>query len=56
LSFGVHEHDAVLGKGSVLELSTDRFEKGVCAEPSTETARALPENVIVPDPQLTPPP
>lgn len=35
LSFGVHGHDAVFGKGSLLEASTDRFEKSVCAEATT---------------------
>jgi hypothetical protein len=56
LSFGVHAHDAVVPKGNVLEASTDRAEKNICAEPTTETAKPLPKNIIVPDPQLTPAP
>jgi hypothetical protein len=56
LSFGVHAHDAVVGKGDVLEASTDRVQKHVCAEPSTETEKPLPKNIILPDPQLTPAP
>ncbi|MFZ0032641.1 MAG: hypothetical protein WAK84_12295, partial [Candidatus Cybelea sp.] len=54
LSFGVHAHDAVVGKGDVLEASTDRAEKNICAQPSTEMPKPLPKNVIAPDPQLTP--
>jgi hypothetical protein len=56
LSFGVHAHDAVVEKGDVLEAATDRTEKDVCAEPSDETAKRLPANVILPDAQATPPP
>ena len=56
LSFGVHAHDAVVGKGDVLEASTDRAEKNICAQPSAEMAKPLPKNIIAPDPQLTPPP
>jgi hypothetical protein len=56
LSFGVHAHDAVVGKGDVLEAATDRTQKRVCAEPTAEVARPLPRNIIVPDTALTPPP
>lgn len=56
LSFGVHGHDAVFGKGSVLEASTDRFEKSVCAEATTATPPPLPRNIIGPDEELTPSP
>jgi hypothetical protein len=56
LSFGVHAHDAVVEKGDVLEASTDRAEKSICAEPTGETAKPLPKNIIAPDPQATPPP
>lgn len=56
LSFGVHAHDAVVDKGDVLEASTDRAEKRICAEPSTETEKPLPKNIIAPDPEATPPP
>jgi hypothetical protein len=56
LSFGVHEHDAVFAKGAVLEASTDRVQRHVCAEPAAVAAPPLPKNIIAPDPQLTPPP
>jgi hypothetical protein len=56
LSFGVHAHDAVVGKGDVLEAATDRTEKQVCAEPSDETPKPLPKDVILPDPEATPTP
>ncbi|MGB8908034.1 MAG: hypothetical protein WCC84_04745 [Candidatus Cybelea sp.] len=56
LSFGVHAHDAVVAKGDVLEASTDRAEKNICAQPTTETAKPLLKNIIAPDAQLTPPP
>jgi hypothetical protein len=56
LSFGVHAHDAVVAKGDVLQASTDRAEKTICAEPTTETVKQLPKNIIAPDPQLTPTP
>ena len=55
-SFGVHGHDAVVPKGSVLQASTDRFEKSVCAEATTATPAPLPRGVIAPDAQLTPSP
>lgn len=56
LSLGVHEHDAVFGRGSVLEASTDRFEKSICAESTTASSPPLPRNIIRPDPELTPAP
>jgi len=56
LSFGVHAHDAVVGQGDVLEASTDRTMKQVCAEPTTATPRPLPKYVLTPDAALTPPP
>jgi hypothetical protein len=56
LSFGVHEHDAVVGRGDVLQASTDRVERHVCAEPTTASARPLPKNIITPDAEMTPPP
>ena len=56
LSFGVHAHDAVFGKGSVLEASTDRFEKSICAEATDASPAPLPHNIIRPDAQLTPAP
>ncbi|MGA7355354.1 MAG: hypothetical protein WBW76_07985 [Candidatus Cybelea sp.] len=56
LSFGVHAHDAVVGQGDVLKASTDRTEKSICAESTTEISKPLPKNIIAPDPQLTPSP
>jgi len=56
LSFGVHAHDAVVEKGDVLDASTDRTQRNVCAEATTQTPQPLPKNVILPDPQLTPSP
>jgi hypothetical protein len=56
LSFGVHAHDAVVARGDVLQASTDRTQKLVCAEPTSETPQPLPKHVIAPDAQLTPPP
>lgn len=56
LSFGVHGHDAVFGRGSVLEASTDRFEKNVCAEGTTATQAPLPRTIIAPDAEVTPVP
>lgn len=46
LSFGVHGHDAVFGKGSVLAAATDRFEKSVCAQATSETQSPPPRNII----------
>ena len=56
LSFGVHEHDAAVGRGDVLQASTDRVERHICAEPTNAAPRPLPKNIITPDAELTPPP
>ena len=56
MSFGVHQHDAAVSKGSVLAASTDRVQRHICAEPTTAAPPALPKNVITPDAQTTPPP
>lgn len=56
LSFGVHGHDAVFGRGSVLKASTDRFEKSVCAEATTAQSPPLPRNIVPPDAEMTPAP
>jgi hypothetical protein len=56
LSFGVHSHDAVFNKGAVLEASTDRVQKNVCAEATTEAAKPLPKNIVEPDAAMTPQP
>jgi hypothetical protein len=55
LSFGVHAHDAVFGKGLVLRANTDRGEKSVCAAPAAEPAKALPSNMVLPDNELRSP-
>lgn len=54
LSFGVHAHDAVVSGGDILEATTDRTQKAVCAEATTEVPKPLPKHVIAPDPQITP--
>jgi hypothetical protein len=56
LSFGVHAHDAVVGRGDVLEAATDRVQKRICAEPTTEAPKPLPKRIIAPDAAITPPP
>jgi len=56
LSFGVHQHDAAVTKGSVLAASTDRAERHICAEATTAVARPLPKSIIAPDAEMTPPP
>jgi hypothetical protein len=53
LSFGVHGHDAVFGRGRILKASTDRFEKSVCAEATTAESSPLPRNIIAPDAEMT---
>jgi hypothetical protein len=40
----------------VLKASTDRTDKSICAEATTEISKPLPKNIIAPDPQLTPSP
>lgn len=56
LSFGVHAHDAVVGRGDVLEAATDRVQKRICAEQTTEAPKPLPKRIIAPDAAITPPP
>jgi hypothetical protein len=56
LSFGVHQHDAAVGRGDVLQASTDRAERHICAEPAATAAPPLPKNIITPDAEMTPPP
>ena len=55
-SFGVHGHDAVISKGTVLAASTDRFEKSICAEATTAPPPPLPRAIVAPDTQITPSP
>jgi hypothetical protein len=52
MSFGVHAHDAVFGKGSVLKAQSDRLEKSVCAEKTALAPLPLPTNMIVPDEEV----
>lgn len=54
LSFGVHGHDAVFGRGSVLKATTDRFEKSICVESTTAQSPPLPRNIVPPDAEMTP--
>ncbi len=52
MSFGIHAHDAVFGKGSVLKAQSDRLEKSVCAEKTALAPLPLPMNMIVPDEEV----
>ncbi|HEV8022669.1 MAG TPA: hypothetical protein VGP41_15450 [Candidatus Lustribacter sp.] len=52
MSFGVHAHDAVFGKGSVLKAQSDRLEKSVCAQKTAVAPLPLPTNMIVPDEEV----
>lgn len=56
MSFGWHSHDAVFAKGSVLKASTDRREKGICADKTTQSPLPLPAGIIVPDDEVSPAP
>src|SRR5579883_1167345 len=56
MSFGWHSHDADFAKGSVLKASTDRQEKGICADKTTATPAPLPSGIIVPDDEVSPAP
>jgi len=56
LSLGAHAHDAVFGKGSILKAKTDRLQRDICADLTTETNPPLPENIIVPDEEVSPSP
>jgi hypothetical protein len=47
MSFGVHAHDAVFAKGSILKAQTDRPQKGICAEVTTAAARPAPSPLVV---------
>ena len=52
LSLGAHAHDAVFAKGSILKAKSDRLEKSVCAEPTTQSPLPLPSDMIVPDDEV----
>jgi hypothetical protein len=49
MSFGIHAHDAVFAKGSILKAQTDRPQKGICAEVSTATPGPVPSPLVVSD-------
>jgi hypothetical protein len=49
MSFGIHAHDAVFAKGSILKVQTDRPEKNICAEATTATPGPVPSPVVVSD-------
>lgn len=55
-SFGPHAHDAVFSKGLVLKATTDRIEKSVCAEKTSEAPPAPPAGMLVPDDEVSPAP
>jgi len=55
-SFGPHAHDAVFSKGLILKASTDRRQKDVCADATSEANPALPNDMVVPDAELSPSP
>lgn len=49
MSFGIHAHDAVFAKGSILKAQTDRPEKNICAEATTAAPGPVPSPLIVSD-------
>jgi hypothetical protein len=49
MSFGIHAHDAVFAKGSVLKAQTDRPEKNICAEATAATPGPAPSPLVVSD-------
>ena len=49
MSFGVHAHDAVFAKGSILKAQTDRPQKNICAEATTATPGPVPSPLVVSD-------
>lgn len=56
LSLGAHAHDAVFAKGAILKARTDRLEKAICSEKTASLPLDLPQNVIVPDEEVSPEP
>jgi hypothetical protein len=50
---GVNSHDAVFDKGKVLLARTDRVQKNVCAEKSSEPQQPFPTDALLPDDQTT---
>jgi hypothetical protein len=49
MSFGIHAHDAVFAKGSILKAQTDRPQKSICAEPTMATPAPIPSPLVVSD-------
>jgi hypothetical protein len=49
MSFGIHAHDAVFTKGSILKAQTDRPEKNICAEATTAAPGPVPSPLVVSD-------
>lgn len=49
MSFGIHAHDAVFAKGSILKTKTDRPEKNICAEATTAAPGPVPSPLVVSD-------
>jgi hypothetical protein len=49
MSFGIHAHDAVFAKGSIVKAQTDRPQKNICAEATTATPGPVPSPLIVSD-------
>ncbi|HEY6327559.1 MAG TPA: hypothetical protein VIW73_13725 [Candidatus Cybelea sp.] len=49
MSFGIHAHDAVFAKGSILKAETDRPERNVCAEATAATPAPAPSPLVVSD-------
>ncbi|MGC2405984.1 MAG: hypothetical protein WA431_06205 [Candidatus Cybelea sp.] len=49
MSFGMHAHDAIFAKGSILKVVTDRPERNICAEATTATPAPVPSPLVVSD-------
>jgi hypothetical protein len=49
MSFGIHAHDAVFPKGSVLKAATDRPEKAICAEATAASPAPAPSPLVLSD-------
>ena len=52
LSFGPHAHDAVFSKSSVLKAQSDRLEKSICVEKTSQAPLPLPDGIVVPDDEV----
>jgi hypothetical protein len=51
LSLGFHSHDAVFAKGSVLLSKSDRVEKNICSERTSQDPLPAPQDGLEPDAQ-----